>query len=284
MNIWIHAYGTHQHPEWTRSKPPVDLQMLLPQLGAKGNAPSLILTKEIDGSCQIIMQVPGKEGCVIAINEFTETQARAFVASCLKQHAALEQLANAIDTTDEVYSVNWTAAEQAVTELTNATEVDKDAQPMFPEWVRENYRTTPDCFNMVAECLKARRFSAGSGTKIIIADHAVFTDSDRADIILSATATGKRQASNTALPGAGILMVGVGALAVLSAAATGRRQASFTALPGVGILKVGALAALVGIATGTLMVGIATGTLIKLNSARKKRARIKTDRLEREYK
>lgn len=249
MNIWIHAYGTHQQPEWTRSKPPVDLQMLLPQLGVAGKAPSLILTKEIDGSCQLIMQVPGKEGCVIAINEFTETQARAFVASCLEQHAALEQLANAVDTSDEVYSVNWPAAEQAVTELTNATEVDKDAQPMFPEWVRENYRASPACFNMVAECLKARRFSAGSGTKIIIADHASFTDSSRADIILSATATGRRQVSYTALPGAGILMVG--AMAVLA--------------------------------------GIAIGTLIKLNSARKKRDRIKerigekaTEWLERE--
>lgn len=229
MNIWIHAYGTHQQPEWTRSKPPVDLQMLLPQLGAEGNVPSLILTKEIDGSCQLIMQVPGKEGCVIAINEFTETQARAFVASCLEQHAALKQLANAVDTTGEVYSVNWTAAEQAVTELVNASEVDKEAQPMFPEWVRENYRASPDCFNMVAECLKTRRFSAGSGTKIIIADHAVFTDSDRADIILSATATGRRQASHTALPGVGILMVG--AVAVLA--------------------------------------GIAVASLIKLNSARK---------------
>lgn len=188
MNIWIHAYGTHQQPEWTRSKPPVDLQMLLTQLGTEGNAPSLILTKEIDGSCQLIMQVPGKEGCVIAINEFTETQARAFVASCLEQHAALEQLANAVDTSDEVYSVNWAAAEQAVTELVNASEVDKEAQPMFPEWYRGNFRQAPECMNKAAECLRTRRLSAGSGIKVIVADDADFADESRADIILSGTA------------------------------------------------------------------------------------------------
>ncbi len=212
MNIWIHACGSRQLPEWSRSIPPADLQMQLPQLNEGADIPSLILSKEIDGSCQLVMRIPGKEGCALAINELTETQARAFVASCLKKNTALETLAKAVDTTGEVYNVNWPEVEQAVTELLNATKVAPDALPMFPEWVQENYHTTPDCFNMVAECLKTRRFSAGSGTKIIIADHAVFTDSDRADIILSATATGKSQAS----PNMSILMVGAAALAALA--------------------------------------------------------------------
>ncbi len=186
MNIWILACGTGLRPEWFNGNPPTDTQMLLPQLRLEGGKHSLILTKEIDGSCQLIMGVPGKAGSVLAINELTEGQARRFLVSLLEQNLVFEEFSQAIDTTGEEALVDCKAVEQVVAKLVDSSEVDDDAQPMFPEWIRENYQTTPDAFKAAAECLRTRRFSVGSGTKIIIADHASFKDSSRADIILSA--------------------------------------------------------------------------------------------------
>lgn len=181
MNKRIYIQCNQAEREWKPAMPPARLQMLLLNLNPKDTEHSLILTKEVDGLCDLVMKAPGNPECALVISELTEIQARCFAISYLENREAMVQLTTAIDAGDTP------AVEKAIELMTTTPELDTNGRQMFPEWLRSNYHADPECFKKAADNLTTHKLSAGSGIKIIISDHAFFADSSRADIILSAT-------------------------------------------------------------------------------------------------
>lgn len=160
MNIW--TYDTIEG--WSPSNPPAGLAMLRHNTAPQKHF--LVIRKEADGLCMLRMQLPGNPEKGIALLDLTEQQARNLAIAYLEQKA--------IEPAD-------------IEKLADAAELDS-ARAMFPEWYRENFSTKPESMSNAAECLRTRRFSAGPGIKLIIADDADFHDESQADIILSGTA------------------------------------------------------------------------------------------------
>lgn len=187
MKIW--NFDTNEG--WQPSPPPAGLEML-----RQTHTPQkrfLIIRKEADGRCILRMQLPECAEKEIAVSDLTETQARNIAIAYLEQKG--------------IDSAN-------LEEMAAEAELPTGAA-MFPEWFRGNYNSAPECMSKAAACLRMRRFSAGTGVKLIIADNADFNDESRADIILSGTDEIKKKPTPEDELRAVTLLVGVALLSAL---------------------------------------------------------------------
>ena len=205
MNIWILTTADSDASVWSPTPLPANLQQL--RLDPATSAYSFIISKEIDGTCLLKLQLPGIQ---LALSNLTELQARRLGIACLLQESALASCSQS-PLEAEVKNILEALAEVPALESDTA---------MFPNWFRGNFSSAPDCREKAAEWLRTRRLSAGDGIKVIVSDDADLSDKSRADIILTGTTTEETStaAQKADLQRAELLRIGTKVLLAAAAA------------------------------------------------------------------
>lgn len=209
MKIAIQKNHGWQAPESGTRPISTETQMLALRLHGKDTEHSLLLAQDLFASCRLVMRLPGKMDCILAVEELTEQKGRSLVVSYLENRAAFIDIATAIS--EEV--IDWSRVTAAIEAMTELSGVEAKVPPMSPAYLYGNYVSNPACLQRAVEFLRTRRLSVGEGVKVVISDHAYFNKGGQENIMISATARTEEPR------GVDMLTVAKGALATTAALA-----------------------------------------------------------------